>query len=165
MGVCDRASGDLEKLVIINAPHPGVFGRLLASDAAQQQASQYMLMFRESASRATSLGEQLRGVWSSIVLGSGLKSGVFTEDDQAGVHQGLVEPGALTGGLELLSRQRRWGHRHRPMRRIAAIRRRLRCAGQLTVKVPTLVIWGEKDTALLTAKFRRPRSVRPATYH
>src|SRR5579872_6049325 len=35
----------LEKLVIVNAPHPGVFGRLLATDPAQQQASQYMLMF------------------------------------------------------------------------------------------------------------------------
>ena len=36
----------LEKLVIINAPHPGVFGKLLASDPAQQKASTYMLMFR-----------------------------------------------------------------------------------------------------------------------
>src|SRR6267154_6440278 len=35
----------LQKLVIVNAPHPGVFARLLASDPAQQKASQYMLMF------------------------------------------------------------------------------------------------------------------------
>src|SRR5579863_3870142 len=36
----------LSKLVIINAPHPGVFAKLLSSDPAQQKASQYMLMFR-----------------------------------------------------------------------------------------------------------------------
>src|SRR5208282_2657836 len=31
----------LSKLVIINAPHPGVFAKLLSSDPAQQKASQY----------------------------------------------------------------------------------------------------------------------------
>src|SRR3984885_5579024 len=36
----------LSKLVIINAPHPGVFAKLLSSDPEQQKASQYMLMFR-----------------------------------------------------------------------------------------------------------------------
>ena len=35
----------LEKLVIINAPHPGIFARLLHSNPAQQAASQYMRMF------------------------------------------------------------------------------------------------------------------------
>src|SRR5712671_845972 len=36
----------LEKLVIINAPHPGVFQRELRDNPAQQKASGYMLMFR-----------------------------------------------------------------------------------------------------------------------
>ena len=36
----------LEKLVIINAPHPAVFARLLTSDPAQQKASEYMEIFR-----------------------------------------------------------------------------------------------------------------------
>src|SRR5207245_10958203 len=38
----------LEKLVIINAPHPAVFARLLTSDPAQQKASEYMEIFRSA---------------------------------------------------------------------------------------------------------------------
>ena len=38
--------GSLEKLVIVNAPHPGVFSKLLRENLAQQQASQYMVEFR-----------------------------------------------------------------------------------------------------------------------
>ena len=38
--------GMLERLVLINAPHPGVFARELRENPAQQKASQYMLLFR-----------------------------------------------------------------------------------------------------------------------
>src|SRR3989449_5627858 len=38
--------GYLGKLVIINAPHPGVFQRELRDNPAQQKASGYMMMFR-----------------------------------------------------------------------------------------------------------------------
>ena len=37
MVVRDRAPEMLDKLVIVNAPHPGVFAELLTSDPAQQQ--------------------------------------------------------------------------------------------------------------------------------
>ena len=37
----------VEKLIIINAPHPAVFARELLHNPAQQKASQYMLMFRK----------------------------------------------------------------------------------------------------------------------
>ena len=36
----------LEKLIIINSPHPAVFARELLHNPKQQKASQYMLMFR-----------------------------------------------------------------------------------------------------------------------
>ncbi|MEP7272329.1 MAG: alpha/beta fold hydrolase, partial [Acidobacteriota bacterium] len=36
----------LERLIIINAPHPGVFARELTHNPEQQQASAYMLTFR-----------------------------------------------------------------------------------------------------------------------
>ena len=42
----------LDKLVIVNAPHPTIFGRLL-TNPDQQKASQYMLMFRSPAAEAT----------------------------------------------------------------------------------------------------------------
>ena len=42
----------LERLVIVNAPHPAVFQRLLAENPHQQTASQYMLMFPAHGSEA-----------------------------------------------------------------------------------------------------------------
>src|SRR5271154_6398498 len=71
----------LEKLVIVNAPHPGVFGRLLASDPAQQKASQYMLMFRSEQAEQMLSANNYAGLVNAV-LGEGLKSGVFTEEDK-----------------------------------------------------------------------------------
>ena len=71
----------LDKLVIINAPHPGVFAKLLASDPKQQAASQYMLMFRSDKAEATLSGNNYAALVGAV-LGAGLKSGVFTEDDK-----------------------------------------------------------------------------------
>jgi pimeloyl-ACP methyl ester carboxylesterase len=88
----------LEKLVIINAPHPGVFGRLLTSDPAQQQASQYMLMFRSPQAEQT-LSANNYAALVAAVLGEGLKNGVFTEDDKQAYIKAWSQPGALTGGL------------------------------------------------------------------
>src|ERR1035438_10043351 len=71
----------LSKLVIVNAPHPGVFAKLLASDPAQQKASQYMLLLRgENAEKMLSANNYAGLV--GAVLGAGLKSGAFTEEDK-----------------------------------------------------------------------------------
>jgi pimeloyl-ACP methyl ester carboxylesterase len=140
----------LDKLVIVNAPHPGVFARLLASDPAQQQASQYMLMFRSPQGEQNLSGNNYAGL-VSVVLGSGLKSGAFTEDDKQAYIKAWSQPGALTGGLNYYranevgppaAGQSGTGATSSGTFGVAP--------GALTVKVPTLVIWGEKDTALLT---------------
>jgi pimeloyl-ACP methyl ester carboxylesterase len=142
----------LEKLVIVNAPHPGVFGRLLTSDAAQQQASQYMLMFR-SPQAEKSLSDNNYANLVSIVLGPGLKTGVFTEEDKQAYIKAWSQPGALTGGLNYY-RANQVGP---PPAQGQSASADSGSTGNfaidpnaLLVKVPTLVIWGEKDTALLT---------------
>ncbi|HTS27278.1 MAG TPA: alpha/beta hydrolase [Bryobacteraceae bacterium] len=135
----------LEKLIIINAPHPGVFARLLSSDPAQQQASQYMLMFRGEQAEATLSGNNY-GMLVNIVLGAGLKSGVFTEDDKAAYLKAWSQPGALTGGLNYY-RANRVGP---PSANASSKGNFAVDPAQLNVNIPTLVIWGEKDTALLT---------------
>jgi pimeloyl-ACP methyl ester carboxylesterase len=138
----------LEKLVIVNAPHPGVFGRLLATDAAQQHASQYMLMFRSPQAEST-ISANNYGVLVSAVLGAGLKSGAFTEEDKQAYIKAWSMPGALTGGLNYYRANEvgppAEGRAASPAHGNFAID-----PNALLVKVPTLVIWGEKDTALLT---------------
>src|SRR5271154_3564587 len=88
----------LSKLVIINAPHPGVFARLLSSDPAQQKASQYMLMFRSENAEKTLSDNNYAGLVGAV-LGAGLKSGAFTEADKEEYIKAWSQPGALTGGL------------------------------------------------------------------
>lgn len=135
----------LEKLVIINAPHPGVFGKLLASDPAQQKASSYMLMFRGGQAEQT-LSEDNYSRLVRIVLGQGLQKGIYDEDDKAAYIKAWSQPGALTGGLNYY-RANRAGPPS-PDGTLAHGNFAIDPT-RLTVSVPTLVIWGEKDTALL----------------
>ena len=135
----------LDKLVIINAPHPGVFQRELAENPEQQKASQYMVMFRSPQAEAL-LSANNYAMLVQSVLGEGLKTGVFTEEDKKAYIEAWSQPGALTGGLNYYRAARVGppaanGDTSNP-----------NFAGNLAssvVKVPTLVIWGEKDTALL----------------
>jgi epoxide hydrolase 4 len=133
----------LDKLVIINAPHPGVFARLLRQDPVQQQASQYMLMFRSPQAEQT-LSANDHAMLVNIVLGAGLKSGAFTEDDKRAYLAAWSQPGAITGGLNYY-RAMEVGP---PPPGGSAGAATGKFPAQLNVKTPTLVIWGEKDTAL-----------------
>ncbi len=135
----------LDKLVIINAPHPGVFARELKDNPAQQKASQYMLMFRSEKAEET-LSANNYAFLVSAVLGSGLKNGTFNEDDKKAYIAAWSQPGALTGGLNYY-RAARIGP---PEGETSSSGNFAMDPSKLMVNVPTLVIWGEKDTALLT---------------
>jgi len=143
----------LGKLVIVNAPHPGVFARLLNSDPKQQQASQYMLMFRSAQAEQTLSANDYTPLVNAV-LGPGLKNRVFTENDKQAYIKAWSQPGALTGGLNYY-RANRVGPPALPSQPREGTQSSTGNfaldPASLTVKVPTLVIWGEKDTALLTS--------------
>ena len=136
----------LEKLIIINSPHPVTFTRELRENPAQQKASQYMLMFRspeaESILSADNYGELRRRV-----LYWGGKKSAFTEEDEKAYLEARSQPGALTGGLNYYRAAKvgppapAGGMESRESARDLYLE---------PIRVPTLVIWGEKDTALLT---------------
>ena len=136
----------IEKLVIVNAPHPGVFARELRDNAAQQKASMYILMFRGPDAEKT-LSANNHQTLVNIVLGEGLKKGTFTEVDKAEYLKAWSQPGALTGGLNYY-RATQLGP---PSGTAPATAPAAAAAPAMPkIMVPTLVIWGEKDTALLT---------------
>ena len=141
----------LEKLVIINAPHPAIFERLLASDPKQQEASQYMFMFRSSKAEAILSANNYASL-TEHVLDPLLKSGAFTETEKDAYLKAWSRPGALTGGLNYY-RANHLGPPASPQIE-AEIGPSTNDFGvgsaSMVVKVPTLVIWGEKDTALVT---------------
>jgi len=133
----------LSKLVIVNCPHPAILARELAQNPAQQKASQYMLLFRSAQAEQMLSANNYQGLVDGV-LGEGLKTGVFTEADKQAYIAAWSQPGALTGGLNYY-RAANLGPPtpDSPATPAADV-------NGLVVKVPTLVIWGEKDTALLT---------------
>jgi pimeloyl-ACP methyl ester carboxylesterase len=132
----------LERLVIVNAPHPAVFARELRENPSQQQASQYMLLFRSAEAEAVlaadghkALRRALGEVWDAP----------FTDEDRRMYLEAWSRPGALTGGLNYY-RAARVGPPSpgEPARSLSP-------ADDLPpLEVPTLVIWGERDKALGT---------------
>jgi pimeloyl-ACP methyl ester carboxylesterase len=71
----------LEKLIIINAPHPAIFDRELRENPAQQKASQYMLRFR-SAGAEQILSSANYSILDENILQPGLKEGYFSDEDR-----------------------------------------------------------------------------------
>jgi pimeloyl-ACP methyl ester carboxylesterase len=132
----------LERLVIINAPHPAVFARELRENPAQQQASQYMLMFRTpqaeeilSADDYAALRRGLGEVWDKH----------FTDEDRRMYLEAWSRPGALTCGLNYY-RAARVG----PPSGTEAPSGDFGVREVPVIDTPTLVIWGERDRALGT---------------
>ena len=136
----------LEKLVIINAPHPAIFRELLMNDAGQQQASQYMLMFRSPGAESMLLAN-VCAILVENVLGAMLRSGVMTEADRVEYVKAWQQPGALTGGLNYY-RANEVGPPAPGETGMPAVAHAFGVDAMQKVRVPTLVIWGEKDTAL-----------------
>ena len=146
-----RHPGWLEKLIIINAPHPGIFARELLANPDQQRASQYMLVFRSpEAEQILSENNYARLLRALFEFGSKWEM-------SAAVRQKYIEawsqPGALTAGLNY--------YRVSPLypptceedeKRIRSVRDSPH--ELFEVKVPTLVIWGDQDRALLPGNLK-----------
>ena len=136
-GVAIAHPGRLAKLVMVNSPHPYIFWRELCNNPAQQKASEYMRFFRlPKAERVLSENGYAR------LLGS------FSDLDE-GARKALLEawsqPGALTGGLNYY----RASPMYPPSAEDPGAKKLQLKPEDFVVKVPTLLIWGERDTALL----------------
>jgi len=135
----------LEKLIIVNSPHPVTFERELRNNPQQRKASAYMLDFRKPDAEQ----EYSRNNYEKLLklaFGGIINSGILSEKDIQGYINAWSQPGALTGGLNYY-RATNVEALENPDEAV-----RKPAAGDKLPKitVPTLVIWGEKDTALLT---------------
>ena len=132
--------GLIERLVIINSPHPGTFLRELQHNPAQQAASAYMnFLCREDAEALLAEDDYAR-LWPFF---TGMGSGAWLDEATKQQYREVWRAG-LTGPLNY--------YRASPMRPPTAddpAAAKLHfTADQVTVHVPTLVVWGEADTAL-----------------
>jgi pimeloyl-ACP methyl ester carboxylesterase len=134
------------KLVIVNAPHPKIFARELRENPAQQEASQYMLVFRSPQAEGMMSANQFALMQESI-LGEGIRQGYISEADRAAYVEAWSQPGALTGGLNYY-RAAEVGPSTRSGQDAFNLKEEI---ASFEVKMPTLVIWGEKDPYLLSS--------------
>ena len=135
----------VDKLIVINAPHPALFDRELKQNPAQQFASAYMLMLRGPNAAATLSAGDFKPLLQSVLGGE--KNLPSYAADRAAYLRNWRLPGGLAGGINYY--------------RAAAIgppdaAHGLAANGNYTpdlasevVHVPTLVIWGLKDNYLL----------------
>ncbi|MCE5319332.1 MAG: alpha/beta hydrolase [Parachlamydia sp.] len=122
----------LERLAILNSPHPAQFKKALKSNLKQMLKSWYIFFFQ-----IPWLPERLFLMRPKAYLKSilkGLHKETFSNEDIAQYLKPLLEPGAMTAALNYY----RASFRKAPPseRKISKI------------ATPTLMIWGEEDKAL-----------------
>jgi epoxide hydrolase 4 len=140
----------LERLIIINAPHPAIFDRELRENPEQQAASQYMLLFRSPEAEAALSANHYAALVEGV-LKPGIEGGYISEEDRKAYLEAWSQPGALAGGLNYY----RAARLSPPSRESeAGSSEILKTFPSLIVKVPTLVIWGEKDPYLLMGNLK-----------
>ncbi len=133
----------LSHLVIVNSPHPYTFWRELRTNPAQQKASEYMLLFRAAKAERV-LSEN--GYARLLKAFAGFGSDVLGDEDRAAYLEAWSQPGALTGGLNYY----RASPLHPPTPEDPGPEKLNLDPASFIARVPTLVLWGEQDRALLT---------------
>ena len=135
----------LHKLVIVNSPHPIPFARELGRNPAQQAASQYMNLLRsDKAERVLSENNYAR------LLNMTVKDwgrGTIDEVEKAAYIEAWSQPGALTGSLNYY----RASPLYPPIGDDPGAKAVKLDPADFMVRVPTMVVWGMRDTALLPA--------------
>lgn len=131
------------RLIIVNAPHPAIFQRTIIDDPEQRAASQYIRAFRdpnfESVIDAMGLEKFLESSFAKHV------DRPLDADDKAAYLDEWRQPGALTAMLNWY----RASLIEVPPTEAQLDKPTFEMPPLPPVSMPTLVIWGMKDSALL----------------
>jgi pimeloyl-ACP methyl ester carboxylesterase len=120
----------IRRLAILNAPHPDTALGVARADPKQLLRSWYIGLFQlPGLSEALLAARDYRAL--SELVARNARRGSVTADDLARYREAWSQPGALTGSLN-------WYR--------ALVRRPAGRAGR--VRVPTLILWGQRDAAL-----------------
>lgn len=133
----------IERLIIINSPHPYLFAQALAHDPAQQAASEYMNWLRAAGSEQALAKDNFR-VMEQLFVGMGQPVATWFDEDLRAQFHACWSRGLL-GGVNY--------YRASPLHPATstepgASRLKLDPA-DFRITVPVRVIWGELDKALL----------------
>jgi pimeloyl-ACP methyl ester carboxylesterase len=134
----------VKRLIIVNAPHPLIFQKSLIDDAPQREASQYITWFRSPFAEAVITAMGLETFLEKLLLSHSDATKLPVEERQAYLDE-WKQPGVITSMLNWYRATRivvprpgeeakapLWTHAPFP-----------------ALRIPTLVVWGLKDPALL----------------
>jgi pimeloyl-ACP methyl ester carboxylesterase len=122
----------IDRLAILNVPHPSVMLATLRKSLRQMLKSWYILFFQIPALPDWLMQRNNYSAAVSLLRTSG-KASTFTPQDLEEYRRGWTNSGGLTGMINWY----RALMRHQPP-----------VAADIRVHVPTLVLWGKKDVAL-----------------
>lgn len=126
----------LDRLVIMNVPHPAVFSRALRRSWRQRLRSWYMGFFQVPLLPEALLGRNGARAIARIFTSTACNPERFTPDVLAVYREQAAAPGALTAMLNWYRAAARGGM----VRQVKL--------GFPPIDVPTLMLWGEEDAAL-----------------
>ena len=126
----------LDKLVVMNAPHPAVFIKNVRRNPRQVMRSWYMLFFQLPGIPELTIRSFDYAALKQFFRGWAIRKDAFSDEDLEELVKAASQPGALTGGINYYR----------------AMFRSLGTTSDLTgfpkIDRPTLVIWAENDRAL-----------------
>jgi pimeloyl-ACP methyl ester carboxylesterase len=134
----------LSRLVIVNAPHPLIFQKSLIEDSAQRAASQYINAFRNP---LMEVGIEAMGLetFFSKTFASHADISLLSDEERQHYLDDWSRPGALTAMLNWYRASDIMVPKPGEEARAPA----WTLAPFPSIKVPTLVLWAMRDTALL----------------
>jgi len=124
----------LAKLAVLNVPHPSVMRKFLSTRPRQLLRSWYMFFFQLPWLPEALFSAFNFRIGSQALLRSS-RPGTFSAEDLAQYRVAWSQPGALTGMIN-------WYR--------ALFRDRVKFSDKI-VRVPTRILWGERDAFLLAA--------------
>lgn len=124
----------VDRLVILNSPHPYIFAKALRSNFRQMLKSWYMFFFQLPWLPESIFNLFSKQILKRILQDSTIRTNTFSDEDLNKYHQMLIRPGAFTAALNYYRAAFR--HSSKTIKQIKKIR------------APTMLIWGESDSAL-----------------
>jgi epoxide hydrolase 4 len=127
----------VERLVVINAPHPAAYRRELTR-STQALRSWYAGFFQLPVLPETAISAGNFAAIGYVLRSEPVRKGAFSDEDIRLYKEAMAQPGALSSAINYYR---------------AAVRdqRDLFALGERPIEAPTLLIWGENDPYLVSS--------------
>ncbi len=127
----------VDRLAVLNCPHPRVFAKALRSNLSQLRKSWYMLVFQIPLLPEWAILRNDVAIAEEAFRGWSIRKDTFTDQDLDEFRNAMKKPGAITAGIN---------YYRATFRDFRAARRMM--SDERKIAAPTLLIWGENDAAL-----------------